>query len=146
MNEQKQWIRPNELRVGNVVSCNEKIVAVSEISKSIAWVESKNILTIVTLENLEGVEITEDVLLKVGFGKTIGFFKTISPNISIELSENNDKSFPQWYCYVRNLNNNSRLDDDFALIRKDLRYLHTLQNMHFDFCDEELDVTKLMEG
>ena len=87
-------------------------------------------------DRLDGIVLNEKWLLKFGFGKMIGFFITTSPNIILELSENNDNSTIQWYCYVRNMNGHQ--NDDFALLRKDLQYVHQLQNLYFALTGEEL--------
>lgn len=90
------------------------------------------------------IPLTEDWLWRFGFGKVIGWFITTKPNISLELTENNDNSTKQWYCYIRNKVGIGK-PDDFALLRKDLLYVHQLQNLYFALTGKELELTETPE-
>ena len=76
---------------------------------------------------------------RFGFDKQIGFFITTKSDVTLEVSENNDTSEIQWYCYIRNYNKGG--EDDFCQIRKDLKYVHQLQNLYFALTGEELTVS-----
>jgi hypothetical protein len=139
-------LKATDLRIGNLIKreASREIhrgsirnYVVSETYEEIIIVNPE---TIYTFNNYfySGIPLTEEWLLKFGFGKAIGYFIPTFPNISLEVSENTDNATGQWYCYIRNLNSVSRHNDDFALLRKDLRYVHQLQNLYFALTGQEL--------
>jgi hypothetical protein len=119
----------SELRIGNfILNGAEKIITVS--SETIIDVILKYIGALPII-------LTDDWLIKFGFKKAIGYYIECSPGNNLEIGFNNDTSETQWYCYFRNKNNDT---DDFVLLRKDLKYVHQLQNLHFSLTGKELNL------
>lgn len=82
------------------------------------------------------IPLTDEWLLKFGFNKMLGWVigfgdarSANSLNHSLELGINNDTSEIQWYVYLRDFVGD--VEDGFVCIRKDLKFVHQLQNLYF---------------
>lgn len=88
----------------------------------------------------EGIPLTEEWLLKVGFSKQIGFYKVVEgvfgKGNSLELGVN-DVNKKTYYVYFRNFNVGEQ--DDFVILRNDLMYLHELQNLYQAITGKEIE-------
>jgi hypothetical protein len=98
-----------------------------------------------------GIPITFDILVDhCGFSKPIiGSIKrvkmTFSKWESIELSENNDAP-GLWYLSFRQGDYeelNELHKNDFVFLRRDIKYIHELQNIYFFLTGMELDINLL---
>lgn len=89
---------------------------------------------------IQPITLTEEWFIRFGFKKNISFYRIIGSDKALEVGLNNDTSEIQYYCYFRNFNKGGA--DDFVLLRKDLKYVHELQNLFFALTGEELTIVK----
>jgi len=133
-------IEANELRFGNLV--NEEVLGdckVSGILKETVWVEAKNIKSNgshnlrdfhINIEYLQPILLTEEWLLKFGFVYTDDVdnlnrdYKLQEFEIQLHLDVNDFICCNTIPNYVQ------------------IKYIHTLQNLYFDFTNEELTLNK----
>lgn len=128
-------LKSSELRIGTIVQAGiiveltkDDIVVYDGYQK---WRQSKGM-------EIEPMPLTEGLLLiRLGFKKTIGFYIEIDDDKSLELGFNNDNSTNQYYVYFRNKNKGGV--DDLVLIRKDLKYVHELQNLYYSITGKEFE-------
>ena len=133
-------MKTQELRIGNYLELQEIIFKVISIdgrdNSIIAESINKECPSIIT-EIPKPIPLTEEWLLKFGFHQQIGFIKFIGEKYtnSFEVAHN---SLDKWYCYFRNFNKGEQ--DDFVLLRNDLKYVHQLQNLYFELTGKELTI------
>jgi len=146
-----------QLRAGNLVTTNGKpmdthrggvykvvrTIIHKELTTELAVIEttSDNFYdeTSVIGANLEPIEITEDLLEKIGFQDRLGIFENKIENYGIEFLLNN-KVLPPLSClHIYDTSNKGKFK-----LGADVKYLHTLQNLIFDITDLELDVENLI--
>lgn len=145
-------MKASELRIGNYLHDGEdRLCRVEELRNDERYEEledeedNDNIdapaieEAITTLPN-KPIPLTEDWLLKFGFGKILAWFIELPNNSKLELTINNDNSTIQYYCYVRNHRTAIEFDD-YSLLRKDLQHVHQLQNLYFALTGTELTLT-----
>lgn len=114
----------NELRVENYVQKNgEQFIA--------------DHITILMAHNYSGIPLTEEWLVKFEAKRGIAFYWNIDKVKSLEIAINNDTAEIQWYVYFRN-KGEKITQDDFVLLRKDLKYVHQLQNLYYALTSHEL--------
>lgn len=124
-------IQANELRIGNyVLGQNKQITKVdgffNENKAIYTDVEDERVKFIIHyLNKCEGIELTEEILLKCGFEKEVS---TVYINIgSIEIGTvANGKRF---YIQISSQN-----------ITLEIKYLHQLQNLYWCLCEKELNI------
>lgn len=150
-------MKTNELRIGNFVNCalNEQIrIPESTVRRVDAMLPFGEIIVDLKptdsftikcpIVHCTGIPLTEEWLVKFGFKKVIGWYINVREHAdglfdSLELADNNDKAENQFYVYFRNM----RIEtDDYVLLRKDLKYVHELQNLYFALTGEELKVNE----
>jgi hypothetical protein len=121
-------LKLNELRIGNFFEI-ERSNQVKKKIKKVCAIRQKNVLlddAWYNLDKLIPVKITAEILLKCGFVK---FDWITESNIfhsnyfKGKLDENGFKIF----------------DNNFTNL-KPLKYLHELQNLHFDLTEKELEI------
>lgn len=117
----------NELRIGNIIYHRG-----TETIWSLSDFERLNDGTY-TVRDICPVPLTEEWIIKLGFKKIIGYYIEIDDNKNLELAINNDSCEIQYYVYFRNKDS-----DDYCLLRKDLKYVHQLQNLYHALTGEEL--------
>lgn len=125
-------MKATELRIGNWTEYN---IVDENIDK---WIlEEVDHTDIADPIWLRPIPLTEEWLLKFGFHKQIGFIKFIGEKYtnSFEVSHND---LDKWYCFYRNFNKGK--EDDFVLLRNDLKHVHQLQNLYFALTGKELSI------
>ncbi|MGJ1499640.1 hypothetical protein ACR79R_20170 [Sphingobacterium spiritivorum] len=118
-------MKATELRIGNVLTFLDKqvtVVAITETHTSIKGYEFNRYTPVaLNYKGLQGIELTEEILLKFGFEQnTFGFKKG---NIVFNYRFDN-KFIP-------------KLSDQCLL---ELKHVHQLQNLYFALTGEELEV------
>jgi len=99
---------------------------------------------------IEGIELTDEILMQYGFiggglHSFTGMYLECSdhPRIykHISINYNNDKSYPQYYAFMREgRKDEPRESDGVVCLRSDLRYLHQLQNLFYTINGTELQI------
>lgn len=128
-------IKPESLRIGNLMRehYTDKIISVIELKeKSITFSDS-----FIGKWQADPIELTEEILLKVGFEKKLNG-KIVPYDINEIYRIYSDKDgFEFWV-----------LDKDYEEVAYcklcKLTYLHQLQNLLYSLCGKELDVSKLI--
>lgn len=101
--------------------------------------------------NYCGIPITFDILVDYcGFSKPmIGSYKRVKTTFahweSIELSENNDAP-GLWYVSFRQGDYEAKNElhkNDFVFLRRDVKYVHELQNIYFYLTGKEIEIDLL---
>lgn len=128
-----------ELRIGNYIWFNDapEKIGIAKVTQIL----DNGILTdqgFAYINEIEPIPLTEEWLLKFGFQKSIGFFMILSKLTSIELGLNNDTAEIQYYCYFRERSHVG--EGDYVLLRKNLKYVHQLQNLYFAITGIELTI------
>ncbi len=90
-------------------------------------------------EDLEPIEITDELLDKIGFQDRLGTFEKKIENYGIKFLLNNKVLPPLSYLHIYDTSNKGKFK-----LGADVKYLHTLQNLIFDVTDLELDVENLI--
>ena len=90
-------------------------------------------------KDLEPIEITDELLDKIGFQDRLGIFENKIENYGIEFLLNNKVLPPLSYLHIYDTSNKGKFK-----LGADVKYLHTLQNLIFDVTDLELDVENLI--
>ena len=86
--------------------------------------------------DLEPIPLTEQLLIDFGFTSQIGFIKFIGEKFKDSSFEVGHNDLDKWYCYFRNFNKGEQ--DDFVLLRNDLKHVHQLQNLYNALTNKEL--------
>lgn len=89
--------------------------------------------------NYNPIPLTPEVFKSCAFIRVapLGYYLPIrNGKAQIEVAHNNDTSENQYYCYIREL----LPDNDLALLRKDLKFLHELQNLYHALTGQELEI------
>jgi hypothetical protein len=140
-----------ELRIGSIVKLRNRVVVISELLNDQCTVlhTEEEADTVESYDSLEPLAIDTDILIGLGFEQVSGvildsFFKqvkcTMAKQESLELSLNSDET---GYYYVafrqgdftdRDLYHNN----DLVLLRRDMMYVHDLQNLYNSLTKLEL--------
>ena len=91
------------------------------------------------VDYLEPIEITDELLDKIGFQDRLGIFENKIENYGIKFLLNNKVLPPLSYLHIYDTSNKGKFK-----LGADVKYLHTLQNLIFDVTDLELDVENLI--
>ena len=132
-------LKCTDLRIGNWVKVNDPIFGVN--TYKVATIRDNGIITLsdnisCLVGNIEPIELTEEVLVKIGFGKrndcyTLSnkyiFFVYYKDSFKQELLASVKR---KGKCYY---NTNE-------LKNYDIKYLHQLQNAYFLLTNEELEI------
>jgi hypothetical protein len=122
-------MKANEMRIGNLVKLLEGTVfTISSIEQKGFTVQNKEETTWIEAEEFEPIPLTEELLLKFGFKKTMQwtFSKELVSNLNLVyyLGEKG------WSIGYKNYS-------DFS----NLKYVHQLQNLWFSLTGKELQLT-----
>lgn len=140
-------MKAEELRIGNYVKIDMGIGQVLSITESIFSTNYKNEDYNVTIgidglflsedeENIEGVPLTEEILLKCGFKKINHIHGYVFYTYKRKTSRN---------CYLYEMPIDIYLDSHRVVVgnfntKKPIQYLHQLQNLFYAVNGEELNV------
>lgn len=129
-------MKPTDVRIGNLVKCDGRIFEIYGTDKEYPYLNTEEFgVGVVEWDDIMGVPLTEDILLKVGFKKSKDHSRY--PSIEIYHYEND-------YCWVYLLDDGVfeieiiTLDERHNLCRA-YKYLHQLQNIILDITGEELN-------
>ena len=123
----------NELRIGNWVKVNDPIFGVN--TYKVATIRDNGIITLndnmsCLVDNIEPIELTEEVLVKIGFEKFVKSFR-------MELSGCRLDYFIDKTLYIYKKHTNCCLIKDLEI---KCEYIHQLQNSFFLLTGKELEV------
>lgn len=127
-------MKTNELRIGNYVNIEGDVVKVKEIyEKSIHYTYGEY-ESYATEDFIQPIELTEEILVKIGFEKDGNNYSLICGDI--EVGYYIDK-FKQVLCI--SVSREKRFYKN-ELRSYDVKYLHQLQNAYYLLTNEELEV------
>lgn len=145
----KAELKASDLRIGNIIASsgnpkNKKtwvIGKVHSISSANSQheqieVETEEEFTWFFRDSYFGIPITEYWLKRFGFEEQIGFIVFIGKKYKDKSFEVAWNDIGVWYAYFRNFN--PGVEDDFVILRNDLKYVHQLQNLFHSLTGEEL--------
>lgn len=121
-------MKPTELRIGNLVCYNGKVVKVEQITKhKIGYHTEPNEtrMNYARLCEIEPIPITEELLLKNGFEQCDYMFKTLF----FEMYEVENG----WHLHI----DNDKFETAIALT---IKYLHQMQNAYYLVTGKELEI------
>lgn len=155
-------LKNSDLQVNNIIASGKEFKDTSIIGKVLSigndeqefeqiYCECEESFEWFFKDNYCGIPLTNDILEKAGFEKQlVSYLKRIKVTYSnwesIELVENNDKN-GYWYLSFRQgdyVDKNELHKNDFVFIRRDLQYVHELQQIYKFFTKEELNLDFLI--
>ena len=132
-------MKAQDLRLGNFVIAKNEIIKIIEFRESFVLGENDNNLIRCLPSQIKPIELTEEVLLKIGFHE--GYNKIFIKNtkndyvkyyITYQHVPDNKYSFVG-YGYKNNVQIK-------CVILNDIKYLHQLQNACFLLTNQELEI------
>jgi hypothetical protein len=137
----------NDLRIGNWVKVNDPIFGVN--TYKVATIRDNGIITLsdnisCSIDNIEPIELTEEVLTKIGFKKERQLISTRF-YLDYEIDVDNIISV-KYVVYSNSLPllkiTTSQIEnyECFEFIKRGIKYLHELQNTYFNLSGEELNI------
>jgi len=130
-------MKANEVRLGNLVKYKDKIYKIIGMDYDLPVLDSDEFgIGVVGWDNLQGVELNNQLLLKCGF-KTQEFHWANC----IKLRVCNDYSYLYWW-------EEAGLELSVAkhcLKNSNIKYLHQLQNLYFALTGEELNINQIIK-
>jgi hypothetical protein len=137
-------MKPTELRIGNLVMYNGKVVKVEQITKHKIGYHTKpneTRMNYARLCEIEPIPITEELLLKIGFKKDRnGYFnyEEYDDELSIRFSEN--YTFIEYANLCFNPEDVTETNYGSSLEFPNTLHLHTLQNIWYLLTGKELEI------
>lgn len=137
-------LKCTDLRIGNWVKVNDPIFGVN--TYKVATIRDNGIITLndnisCLVGNIEPIELTEEVLTKIGFEDKKGYF-----NYSKVFGDENNycDSIHIYYCpmlkHFKFTHDKVKEDDLQKMDLYNIQYLHQLQNAYFLLTNEELEI------
>ena len=131
-----------DLRIGNYLKYNNKIVRVFELHpRYIGFDNEENFVVGDNPEYFEPIELTEEVLVKIGFEDRKGYF-----NYSRVFGDENNycDSIHIYYCpmlkHFRFTHDKVKEEDLQIMDLYNIKYLHQLQNAYYCLTGQELNI------
>lgn len=132
-------MKPNELRIGNWVSFDDRLFQIYSISEEFPTLDTEEFgIGVVGYNNLQPIPLTEEVLLKCGFSCT----EESETSKGFSIGEN-----IVTYDYLVYLTWLKRIDrkglDPYPFYRNGrhiVKHLHHLQNLYFALTGQELEI------
>lgn len=126
-------LKCTDLRIGNYVKVNDPIFGVN--TYKVATIRDNGIITLsdnisCSVNNIEPIELTEELLVKIGFRKFVKSFR-------MELSGCRLDYFIDKTLYIYKKHTNCCLIKDLEI---KCEYIHQLQNSYFLLTGEELEI------
>jgi hypothetical protein len=142
-------LKCTDLRIGNWVKVNDPIFGVN--AYKVATIRDNGIITLsdnisCSVNNIEPIELTEEVLLKIGFKN---MFQSVITKGRFELNANiGDNEFINIVYHIyksgeSNLNITQRRCEsvcDNSIHKHNIKYLHELQNAYYCLTGQELNI------
>jgi hypothetical protein len=127
-----------DLRIGNWVKINlphKSIIGkIDGLNRVKAFVEDKEGFTTLPIHDIQPIELTEDVLVKIGFEKDGNNYSLVCGDIEVGYYIDKFKQV----LYI-NVSREKRFYKN-ELRSYDVKYLHQLQNAYYLLTNEELEV------
>lgn len=123
-------MKTNELRIGNYVNIEGDVVKVKEIYEKSIYYANGEYESYATEDFIQPIELTEEVLVKIGFEKFVKSFR-------MELSGCRLDYFINKTLYIYKKHTNCCLIKDLEI---KCEYVHQLQNAYFLLTGQELEV------
>ena len=134
-------MKTNELRIGNYVNIEGDVIKVKEIYEKGIHYTYGEYESYATEDFIHPIELTEEVLLKIGFEDRKGYF-----NYSKVFGDDSDYCDSIYIYYCQRLNHFSFTHNivkelDLQIIDLyNIKYLHQLQNAYYCLTGQELEV------
>ena len=124
-------MNPKELRIGNLVKCDGRIFEIYCTDKEYPYLNTEEFgVGVVEWDDIEGVPMTEDILLKVGFVKhDRGYISGVHNTLFSGLMKLKFDHMLQSFVFSVG---------EYSDITR-VQYLHQLQNLYFALTGEELN-------
>ena len=139
-------LKSSDLRIGNWVKCDNLLCKIVEIYSEDIYCYDQFGEDLHNIEYIQPIELTEEVLLKIGFKKvfqskiTKGRFEL---NVNIGDNEFTNIEYNIFVSGEPNLNITQRRCEslcDNSICKQNIKYLHQLQNAYYLLTNEELEV------
>ena len=138
-------MKTNELRIGNYISFHNVWYKIVGIEKDRVLIEYHNGETdYCWIDYIEPIELTEEVLLKIGFKKEERI-NSILYYLDYEINEDeyirvkyliyNSKTLP-----LLRITSPSAIYESHELTKRGIKYLHELQNAYFLLTNQEIEI------
>jgi hypothetical protein len=124
-------MKANELRIGNFLKYDDEIIQVSNLCKNyVEFYDKEDLLIGDTPKYFQPIELTEELLVKIGFeGEMYEFcLHTDDFNITVNLIENRVDISYYGNCEAE------------LCIKYNVKYLHELQNLCYCITGQELNI------
>lgn len=136
-------MKANELRIGNWIKYEDKLVQVVQLSSLMILCQrdENQFLVNCAPKEFQPIELTEEVLVKIGFEDRKGYF-----NYSRVFGDENNycDSIHIYYCaplkHFRFTHDKVKADDLQKMDLYNIQYLHQLQNAYYCLTGQELEV------
>jgi hypothetical protein len=131
-------MKANELRIGNLILCNDVEIQVENVSEyginAYSWSDTHYGVQSGGMEysyefstaKIEGIPLTEDWIIKLGGknGERGKYYEFKGYDVLINCSKKD-------HCFCLELSENNH---------KEIKYVHQLQNLYFALTNEELEI------
>jgi hypothetical protein len=136
-------MKANELRLGNWVKVHDPIFGVN--TYKVATIRDNGIITLsdkisCLVSNIEPIELTEEVLVKIGFEIKSKFKTFTSYEIGIRLSDSFVRIEYTLFDDCGTTLEIIQFNDHNEFRNGNIKYLHELQNAYYCLTNEELEV------
>ncbi len=138
-------MKAQDLRLGNFVIAKNEIIKIIEFRESFVLGENNNCLIRCLPNQLEPIELTEEVLFKIGFEKeerksNILYYLDYRINedeyIRVRYVIYNSKALP----LLKITSPSAIFFESHELTKRGIKYLHVLQNIYYCLTDKELEI------
>lgn len=140
-------MKTNELRIGNWVKVNDPLFGVN--TYKVATIRDNGIITLndnisCSVDNIEPIELTEEVLTKIGFKKerlliSILFYLDYETDVD-NIIRVKYIIYPKAPSLLKITTSQCRNYECFEFIKRGIKYLHELQNAYYLLTSKELEV------
>lgn len=130
-----------DLRIGNLVSCEDQNFIISSITPTYVELMGTNndrlFLTDIDSERLKPIRISEEILTKAGFSKNLYFYKRIDEHTFLEFYMH-EWRFRRYWQGVDEYNNHAKVRE--IIFQCQCHYVHELQNAYYLSTNKELSI------
>lgn len=130
-----------DLRIGNLVSCEDQNFIISSITPPYVELMGTNndrlFLTDIDSERLKPIRISEEILTKAGFSKNLYFYKRIDEHSSLEFYMH-EMRFRKYWQGIDEYNNHAKVRE--ITFQCQCHYVHELQNAYYLSTNKELSI------
>ena len=134
-------LKCTDLRIGNLLKFNDEIVIVYELYDDSISILEDSYVKVYHIDNFKPIELTEEVLVKIGFEDRKGYF-----NYSRVFGNDGDycDSIYIYYCprlkHFKFTHDIVKEDNLQEMDLYNIKYLHELQNAYFLLTGGEMEV------